>query len=80
MSKLDDAIAVMFEERGGQSFAFGELEIIDYTEYHTTRGRKVWVFRKDSVWASSRPSSGSGETTSCPSESTGHKPNTKIIP
>lgn len=47
MSRLDDAIAVMFEERGGQAFACDEYEIDQYVEYHTTRGRKVWVFRKE---------------------------------
>lgn len=50
VSKLDDAIAVMFEERGGQSFADFEDEITEYVTYHTSRGRKVWVFRKAETW------------------------------
>jgi hypothetical protein len=46
MSKLDEAIAVVFEERGGQVFALDEADLQNHITFHTSRGRKVWVFRK----------------------------------
>lgn len=62
MSKLDDAVAVVFEERGGQTLVFDEMIIRECVEYHQGLGRKVWVFRKDASWDSKRPSTGLGST------------------
>jgi len=47
VAKLDEAIAVVFEERGGQAFAYDEEDIKFQVNYHVGKGRRVWVFRKD---------------------------------
>lgn len=70
MSRADDAIAIVIESRGGQAYAFDEYDLRTQINYHTTRGRKVWVFRKAETWESS-------ETSPC---STDLKPDTRILP
>jgi hypothetical protein len=55
---MDEAIAVVFEERGGQSFAYNEEGIKQQVKSHTDRGRKAWVFRKAETFLPT-PTSGS---------------------